>query len=194
MRLVIALQVGEPDIVVEVVGAGLQDVFAAAGRFRGDGGFEIGIEKRLLQLLEFEAELRLVADRGAVLDGLKAGGAQFLVGEIGKELLRGRLVMIPAIRPEEFRIRLYLLEYAWVDALRISDDSVEDALLRQAVLRLLIVDDRVDRNRRLGKPVGERLLARGQIMEAVGAHDDKRSIVDTFENPATRGCRERLFG
>ena len=51
-----ALQVGHAHAVVEVVGAGLQDVAIALRALGGDHGFEGGIEQRGLEALQFGLE------------------------------------------------------------------------------------------------------------------------------------------
>ena len=51
-----------------------------------------------------------------------------------------------------------LVERRRRDAAGLADDLFEQPLLANAVLRQLVVDDRIDRDRRLGQPVGERLL------------------------------------
>jgi hypothetical protein len=50
----------------------------------------------------------------------------------------------------------------------VPDNLLEQPLLANGVLRQLVVRDRIDGDRRLRQPVGERLLARVELPEALG--------------------------
>ena len=106
----------------------------------GDDGLEGGVEERGLQRVEFAIQRpgwRTPAGRrrrfeGAVPEGLRGRGLQLLEREIGQKLLRGHLVVIAAIGPEELGEVGDLGERLRVDALRMAQNAFEQPLLAQA--------------------------------------------------------------
>ena len=70
---------------------------------------------------------------------------------------------------------------ARVDGVRMRGDGVEDAFLAQAEAGVLVVDDGIDRDRRLRQPVGQDLLARLQGAETFGAHLDEAGGADAVD-------------
>ena len=85
-------------------------------------------------------------------------GLQFLEGEFGQELLRGHLVVIAAIGPEELGEVRDLAQHLRLDALRMGHDRFQQPFLPQAEAGDLIVDDGIDGDGRLRQPVRERLF------------------------------------
>ena len=65
-----------------------------------------------------------------------------------------------------------------------ADDLLEQPLLAQAVGRQLVVDDRIDRNRRLRQPVRQRLLPGVERPEALGLKLDEAGVADSFDERA----------
>src|SRR5579863_2231395 len=128
------LQIGEPHVDVEIVGAGLQNVEVASRAFGGDHRLKIRVEQRWTKLLQF-------FDKGLVgrelaeccmAPGLKGRALKLIESEIGQELLRGRIVVVAAIGPEQLGERHDLLARRRRYALRMRRDRVEQALLPQS--------------------------------------------------------------
>ena len=174
------LQVREADVGVEIVRAGLEDVLAATGALGGHHRLELGIEDGGFQVGEFLVELSSGAQRGAVLECLVGGGFQFFESEFGQNLLRGVLVVIAAIGPEQLGVGVDFREGGGIDAGRMRHHRFEQVLLAEAEPRLLVVDDGIDRDGGLGEPIGERLFAGREVAEAVGGHLDESGGADAL--------------
>ena len=86
---------------------------------------------------------------------------QFVEGEFRQKLLRGHLVVIAAVGPEQLGEIGDLPQRLRVHPLRVAQDHFQQRLLPQTPDGVLIVVDRVDGDRRLGQPVGQRLLLAG---------------------------------
>ena len=100
--------------------------------------------------------------------GLRGRGLQFVEGELRQELLRGHVVVIAAVGPEQLGEIGDLAQRLGVHALRMTQNLFQQRLLPQAPNRILIVVDRIDRDRRLRQPVGQRLLVQAERLEALG--------------------------
>ena len=84
--------------------------------------------------------------------------------------------MVAAVGPEQQRVLADLRERGGRDAGGPGHDLFEQPLLAQTERRQLIVDDRIDRDRRLRQPVGERLLTIVELTEAVGLQLDESGV------------------
>ncbi len=162
-----ALEIGEADTEVEIIRAGLNNIFPAAGALRGNQRLEVCIEQRRPQFV----------DRGEQI--LAAGLIQRMLQLIGREsrqeFLRGQLVVIAVVGPEQLGEVEYLAVNSGIDFSLRRDHCFQNALLLQAEARHLIVDDGIDGDGSLGQPVSQRLLFWRKAGEAVGFHLDDRS-------------------
>ena len=95
------LEIGQCDVRIEVVCAGLQDVEPAARILGRDRRLEVRIEKRRAQLGDFFFKGGRGVTGRAMCERRQAGRAQLIKGEIRQKLLRGGVVVIPATGPEQ---------------------------------------------------------------------------------------------
>src|SRR4030095_9980326 len=100
------------------------------------------------------------------------------------ELLSGDLVVVAAVGPEEQRVAADLRERGVGNALRVADNRLEQPLLADAERRQLVVDDRIDRDRRLRQPVGQRLLTSIELAKAVGLELQEAGVRDALDQRA----------
>ena len=176
MRIVKVLQVRHADPRIEVVGAGLQDVERPLRALGRDRRLEIRVEQRRPQRFQFAVQIGLVADgAGAIGIAAKASAGerrgcrrlQILERKLGQKFLRGHLVVVAAIGPDELGEVLDFAPPQRVRGVGMPQDRFQQPLLPQSVNRVLIVIDRIDRDGRLSQPVGKRLLARRELLEAL---------------------------
>ena len=163
-----AFQIFEAHAEIEIVGARLQNVLVSARTLGRNVGFEIGIEQRRTQLSDLRQQIAASRALG--------GFHQFLVSKRRQEFLRRHLVVVTATGPEQFGERDNLAVRFFA-----RDQGFQHALLPQPKSRCLVVDDGVDRDSRLRKPVSERLLLRRKRLETFRLKLDERSSVDAID-------------
>jgi hypothetical protein len=93
-----------------------------------------------------------------MMNGGQSRVSQLLESEFGQELLRGGFIVVAVVAPKQFCERQDLVITRAIHSIRMSHDHVEDRLLPQTEARHLVVDDRIDSDRGLGEPIGQRLL------------------------------------
>ena len=185
-----ALEVGHRDVVVQVVGARLEDVLTLAGRFPRHHRLEIGIEEYARVLLDalgygfavFEIEPP-AADRGD-LDRFD----HFLAIEIEQELARGQVVVRARVQPEQLGVAGQLRQRLVRDAFREALNLLEHVPDAEVMAMALVVIDVAAGERGLIQMPDERLLPDRQLFEAVGIQLDDRGVIDLLEEVTSIGC------
>jgi hypothetical protein len=106
---------------------------------------------------------------------------QFLCRELRQELLPRLFIMVPFIGPEQFcEIRDALVQLG-VDFAVLRHHGLEHIPLAQPKTRKLIVENRIDSNRRLREPISKRLLPRRQVLKATRLYLDESRRVNALD-------------
>src|SRR5207249_3744477 len=178
------------DALVERVRARLKDVLPRRWRLRRRHRLERRIEDRLAQVADFLFHRVGGGERRQVGRGrlerarrlrLHRGVLQVFDRERGKEFLGGGFVVVAAIGPEEERVFAELSERGGRDAVVVGHDALEQALFLKSITRELVVDDRVDGDRRLRQPVRQLLLPGGQRRKAGRLNLEEAGVADALD-------------
>src|SRR5439155_613499 len=174
----------------------LQDVLSLRRRLRGRHRLDARIEERSSQIRQLtleglargeRREVRIARlERPVRLRGERSR-MELVEGEARKEFLRGRLVVVPAVRPEEQREIADLAERGRRDPRRARHDLLQQPFFAESEARQLVVDDRIDRDRGLREPVGERLMTRVELVETARLELDESGVADALNDRARRG-------
>ena len=205
MLLAEILQIRQRHAAVERVRARLDDVLSRRRRLRRNRRLEGPIEQRRAEGPDLAREIRRGCERRQIRIRrlecpvrlrLQRGLQQRVECEGRQKLLRRVFVVVAAVRPEEQRVAADVRERLGRDACRVRDDLLEQPLLADAVRRELIVDDRIDGDRRLRQPVRQRLVPRVELPEALGLELEKPCVADALDDRAVAGRRllRRLTG
>jgi hypothetical protein len=189
-----ALEVGHHHAVVQVVGAGLQDVAPARGRLVRGHRIERRVEEHrretrhqlLGRLARRERQSRAAGVGACDRDG------EVLLWEAQHELARRQVVIRAGVQPEEFGVARDLRQHVLGNPLRVRDDGLEDRAHRQVVTVALVVVDVAAGQGSLVEVPHEHLLGEWQHVEAVGVQLHDGRVVDLFEQvwPGVGGCEQ----
>ena len=138
---------------------GLKDVFAIARIFGNEQRPVPRVEQRRDQRIHFGNQIRA--------PDLSQGLFQLNRRERGQELLRGYFVVVSFVGPEELGEIRDAAVNRRIDLSFIRHNGFENALLLQAELRKLIVDDRIERDRALVQPIRKSLLFSREFKEPI---------------------------
>ena len=106
--------------------------------------------------------------------------------ELRHELLGGDVVVVPVVRPEELRVVIELRSRCRVYASWMGGDQLEQVLLAQSVPAKLVVNDRIDGDRRARQPPDQFLLPRREGAETFGPDFDEGVGPDSLDESRFR--------
>jgi hypothetical protein len=183
------VEVGEAHAVIEVVGAGGQDVMVGrrhlARHHRLDGGVEEHRRQPVQQIAEglAIAKRKARASRGGGLDG----GCERFGRHINHELARRQRVVGAGVDPDQLGV-VDDRRAARVRQRRgVTDQRVERPAQRQVVTMALVVIDVAAGQRRLVEVPGQDLGRRRQGVEPVGVVLHHRRLADPLEQIGSLG-------
>ncbi len=189
-----AVEVGHPHALVEIVGAGREDVVAGRRRLAGHHGGGGRIEEQRPQPIEQAVERFAARQREhrAVARGLVQRLGHDLRSETQDELARGQTVVGPAVQPAQFRVAPKLAGDLRREAVGVPQQALERVAEQQPLRAPLVPVDVAAGERRFVQVPDQSLLINRQRRESVRVVLDDGRIVDAFEEVGTFGDHDRL--
>ena len=176
-RQAVDLPLGEPPV-VEVHGARRDDVVPLG--LVGLQGLEARIEDRAAQALELLPQRfpRLQLELRTPAGGVLGGGREHLRREVVRERLGVRVVVVRAvIDPDVLEIVVHRGAQPGVHSLGVTVDLLEEIPDLERVAVILLVGERVARERSAVEVVEQDLLARSELVEARGVDPEHQEIL-----------------
>ncbi len=183
------LEIGHGHTVVQVVGAGFENVTVRPWRFARHHWIDGSVEEHRAVGADHVTKRRPgVPPESGAIRLCAFGSHQQLVGrQVEHELSRREIVVWPAVNPEQLRVARELSQGAGVDAIGVRHDLFEDVAHRQIVTVPLVVVDVATGKRGLMQVPDENLVVETQVDEAVRIELDHRHVVYLFELIAAAG-------
>ena len=188
-----AFEVLHRDAVVQVVGAGREQVFPRRRCLGGDRGIHVGIEEERAEPLQQLRQRFAISEREP-----RSGRCRRL--RCGRERRRraaehdlpgGEVVVGTGVQPEQLRVPDDLGAGRRLDAIGMRDDRFEHVAHLEIVRIALVIEDVTAGERRLIQVPDERFVLERQVAEAVRVDLNDRRVADALEQVLSRVGRRR---